>query len=288
MRAMAAAAMLTVAGTVIVRAGQLPTFSTGVEQVRVDVLVTENGRALRDLQIGDFEVRDDGVVQQIDLVSTELPLNVILALDRSQSMAGERLRHLRLAAHAVLDNLTPQDRAGLVTFSDVIQRPEPLTRGVSDVRTAVDAIAPVGGTALVDGVYAALTLAGSDAGRDLLIVFSDGVDTGSVLSAARVLESADRVDAVVYGVALGPSGRAGFLEQLSAQTGGQFLGLASTTDLQSAFVAILTEFRQRYVIAFTPRGVSRDGRHRLEVRVKGRPVNVNARRGYTAAPVVSR
>jgi hypothetical protein len=48
------------------------------------------------------------------------------------------------------------------------------------------------------------------------------------------------------------------------------------------FARILDEFRQRYVIGYSPRGVARAGFHRLQVRVKGRRADVRARAGYFA------
>src|SRR6185295_11972252 len=54
------------------------TFSSRVEAVRVDVLMTDNGQPVRGLGLPDFEVRDNGVLQQVDLVSFEqIPLNVV-------------------------------------------------------------------------------------------------------------------------------------------------------------------------------------------------------------------
>ena len=57
-------------------------------------------------------------------------------------------------------------------------------------------------TALVDGTYAGIMVGESDAGRGLLIVFSDGVDTSSWLRADAVLDTAKRADVVVYGVSV--------------------------------------------------------------------------------------
>src|SRR3954463_958936 len=92
-----AAALL--AATAIVRAQDV-TFSSRVEAVRVDVLVTENGLPVRGLAPADFELRDNGVPQQIDLISfDQVPLNVVLALDMSDSVAGERLQRLQAAGN---------------------------------------------------------------------------------------------------------------------------------------------------------------------------------------------
>jgi VWFA-related protein len=264
-------------------AAQSASFSSRIEAVRVDVLVTDNGRIVRGLRPADFEVFDNGVVQQIDLASfEERPVNVILALDMSQSMVGERLEHLRAAGRSVLDGLRGDDRVALVTFSHRLRLPQGLTRDAVRLREALDRVEPAGSTSLVDGVYGAMTLAGSEVGRDLLLVFSDGVDTSSFMTPARVLESARRTDATVYCVTVRGSGRPEFLRDLSSQTGGSVVEIASTTDLQKTFVGILDEFRQRHLLSYTPRGVSREGWHRLQVRLKGRRGTVTARTGYMA------
>ncbi len=68
-----------------------PTFSTKVEAVRVDVLVTEKGRPVAGLTAEDFEVFDNGVRQQPRLAAFEqMPINVTLALDASNSVVGDR------------------------------------------------------------------------------------------------------------------------------------------------------------------------------------------------------
>ena len=98
-----------------------PTFSTKTEMVRVDVLVTAGGQPVTGLRPGDFEVIDSGVSQTVDLVSFEqLPLNVVLALDLSESVAGERLAHLTTASRAVLERLNRGDQVALVSFSHVV------------------------------------------------------------------------------------------------------------------------------------------------------------------------
>jgi hypothetical protein len=65
-------------------------------------------------------------------------------------------------------------------------------------------------------------------------------------------------------------------------TGGRSIAIESTRDLSSTFVRILEEFRMRYLISYSPEGVSGAGWHRLDVRVKGRGLTVKARPGYFA------
>jgi VWFA-related protein len=262
---------------------QAPTFSTRLEAVRVDVLVTDKGQPVRGLRPADFDVLDNGVPQTVDLVSFEqIPLDVILALDMSSSVAGERLDHLRVAGRAVLDQLKKDDQAALVTFSHAVALGAALTADVEPVRAALDRVQADGDTALIDGTYAGMMLGESDAGRGLLIVFSDGVDTSSWLSSDKALETARRTDVVVYSVSLRGPGKTTFLRDLSAATGGSLFELESTKNLSAVFVGILDEFRHRYLVSYSPRGVSKEGWHRLEVRVKGGRAAVKARPGYLA------
>ena len=125
-------------------------FSARVDQVRVDVLITDRGQVVRGLQPPDFEVLDNGVAQRVDLLTFEqVPLNVILALDLSDSVSGERLDHLRGAARALLDGLSARDQAALLTFSHTVRLQERLTSNVDRLRQALDQVQPAGSTALI-------------------------------------------------------------------------------------------------------------------------------------------
>src|SRR5437762_5781872 len=271
------------AGTSAGVAAQAPAFSTRIESVRVDVLVTDGGKPVVGLQAADFDIADNGVPQQVDLVSFEqIPLNVVLALDMSDSVAGERLAQLQDAGGAVLAGLTKDDQAALVTFSNVVSLAAPLSGRPIEVRRALDEVFGFGETSLVDGVYAAMEVGESDAGRALLMVFSDGLDTSSWLTADAVLESARRSDAVAYSVAIGEGAGSPFLRELSALTGGTLYKVDSTRDLRATFLRILEEFRHRYLISYTPHGVSSSGWHRLEVKVKNHRAAIKARPGYLA------
>ena len=265
---------------------QGPAFSSKVEAVRVDVLATSNGQPIRGLGAADFQILDNGVAQQVDLVSfDQIPLNVILALDMSDSVAGERLDHLRDAGRALLGGLKKDDQAALVTFSHRVKLGAGLTSDVAVVRTALDRAIASGNTAVIDGAYAALLVGESDAGRSLVMVFSDGLDTSSWLTAGAVLDAAKRSDAVVYGVSVQSRLKPEFLHDLTSVTGGRLFEVEKTANLGSIFLSVLEEFRQRYLVSYTPRGVAKDGWHRLDVGVKstgGRKAAIKARPGYFA------
>jgi VWFA-related protein len=270
--------------TVVFAAGlavraQNPVFSVRVESVRVDAMVTDKGQPVMGLTAQDFEILDNGVAQRIDTISfDEVPLNVVFAFDLSESVAGERLADLRAAGDAVLNGLKNGDKAGLVMFESSIGLGSGLTSDLAAVRTALADAAPDGNTSLIDGTFAALIVGESDTGRPLVIAFSDGLDTSSWLLPEVVLDTARRSDVVVYGVAVNQTGPE-FLNEMATVTGGRVFEVEKTANLPAVFANILNEFRHRYLISYTPRGVAKGGWHRLTVRVK-RNGTVKARPGY--------
>jgi Ca-activated chloride channel family protein len=273
-----------------VLATQKHAFSSRTLGVRVDVLVTDGRTPVAGLTAADFELRDNGILQTIDVVDTsDIPLNAILALDTSASTAGQRQKDLVAAGEALLDGLKPADRAALATFSHAVSPGLALTSDLSEVRRALRRIEPDGETAIMDGAYVALAATLAQSGRSLVVVCTDGYDTSSWLQPGEVLESAKRSNAVVYAVTAAQARRRSPLKDLADATGGNMLEVRSSADLRGAFQKILQDFRSRYVLSYSPQGVSVEGFHRLDVRVKRRGLTVKARPGYTGvAPARSR
>ncbi len=284
-------------------AGQI--FRSGVDAVAVDVLVTRGREAVSGLTADDFTVLDNGVPQDVAAVLVEeVPVTLLLVLDTSGSVRGAALRQLRAAAEAAGEALGPDDRVGLVTFSDKLRlavEPPAAPAGLPDALARVRA---GGATALYDATLAALALRDRTVGRTVVLVFSDGYDTASWLDPLGVLDAARRSDVVVYGVRHDHlaregwrqregRGRAGrwfaaephlfgqeYLAQLAADTGGSVYVAADLDRLRDVFSRVVNEFRSRYLLTYTPQGVDAGGWHELEVRVRGRGRRVQARRGY--------
>jgi VWFA-related protein len=265
----------------LLHARQQPSFRSSTLGVRVDVLVTDGHKPVGGLTALEFEVRDNGVVQSIQLVdAADVPLNVVLALDISASTTGARQADLIAASQALLAGLTPVDRAALTTFSHAVVPRIALTADLAAIREALLRVTPSGRTAIMDGVYVALTTTVAQAGRSLVVVCTDGSDVSSWLRPDDVIESARRSNAVIYAVTSADARRVSSLGEVTDATGGDVLRVASSADLRGAFQKILQEFRRRYILAYTPTGVPLGGFHRLDVRVKRRGLTVKARPGY--------
>ena len=285
-------------------------FRADVDAVSADVLVTRDGRPAAGLTAADFELRDNGVVQQIDLVALDaLPITLVLALDTSESVAGEPLEHLRAAVDAAAESLRADDRLALMTFSHQVRTIASPTSDHARVREAARAVTAVGATSLYDATFAAVVMRHQVDGRAVLLVFSDGDDTTSWLDPRHVLEAAQRSDVVVYGVTLQAAVRnhdaaaviqrrmerhrfhedpvlfgRHYLSLLVEDTGGSLLVAEHSEQLRETFVRVVSEFRQRYVLTYTPRGVAAGGWHEIDVRLQGPRAVVRARRGYMRGP----
>jgi Ca-activated chloride channel homolog len=256
-------------------------FSSRTLGVRVDVLVTEGRNPVAGLTAADFDLRDNGVLQKIEVADpADVPINAVLALDTSASLAGKRQADLVGAAQALLDGLKPVDRAALTTFDHAVHPGIALTSDLHEVHAALERIEPRGQTSVMDGVYVALTSTLDQPGRFLLVVCTDGSDTFSWLRPQEVLEVAKRSNAVIYAVTSADAKKSEALKQLADATGGQVMPVKSSDELRGTFQRILTEFRSRYVLAYSPQGVAAGGFHRIEVTVPHRRVTVKARPGY--------
>lgn len=281
------ALLFVVAAAVVTMAAQdqRATFSSRTVAVRVDVLATRGGQPVAGLTADDFELTDEGVVQDIDVLNPQdLPVNVVAALDVSASTRGESRGDLVAAGESLIDALLPAERASLTTFSEEVLPTVPLTTDHSLVRRALHAVTPGGQTAIIDGAYAAMMTAQSEDGRPLVMVFTDGLDTVSWLRPDDLIEATKRSGAVIYTVATGPARQWAFLKDLASATGGRAIALDSTSKVRNEFTKILQEFRSRYVLSFSPTGVSDSGYHAITVRSKRRGIETHARPGYTATP----
>jgi VWFA-related protein len=273
---------------------QTPIFSISSEEVRIDMLVTDNkGKPIDDLKASDFEVRDNGVVQKVASLNFEqIPINLTLIFDMSSSVSGQTLKDLKSAGNLALGRLKNEDRAALLYFSHTLELGSPLTSDIAKVKKVLSAVQPkpASESSLIDACYAGLIMAESRDVRPLIIIFSDGLDTNSWLTGQAVIESAKRSNSVVYAVTASDlwrkvkfrSPEVGFIEDLTKYTGGSLLEIRSTKELSDAFLRIIEEFRQRYVLTYSPEGVSGGGWHRLEIRVKNRRAKIQARSGYRA------
>jgi VWFA-related protein len=257
-------------------------FRSEVGIVRVEVSVTKDGAPLGGLSASDFELRDNGRPQQLQLVLEEkAPVDAALVLDMSGSVRGAKLDALKDAARAFLEGLREGEQAALVAFREEVLLLEPFTTDRARIRQGLDRAQPRGSTALRDAVYSALRLREPSPRRTAVVVFSDGIDNLSWLAPSDVVAAASRSEAIVYAVAkrARDEPKHPFLPELVRATGGRLFEATSDRYLRERFLDVLADIRARYVLSFTPEAAAA-GYHTLEVKLKRVRADVLARPGY--------
>jgi Ca-activated chloride channel family protein len=278
------------------------------------------GRYVADLRREDFKVFEDGVEQEIAYFApVEKPFTVALLLDTSDSLRF-RLQDVQDAAVAFVEQLRPEDRVMVVSFSS---RVEILCEPTSDreaLRRAIHSAYTHGGTRVYDAIDFVVRerLEQIAGGRRALILFTDGIDTGSFHSTREsTLRHMEESDVLAYAVQYAgeadagarlrgatqsgggsPSVMAGgagadtaatarastYLRELSRKTGARHYRAETLQSLNRAFAHVAAELRQQYSLGYYPKEAARvAGRRGIKVTVNRPKLTVRARTGYLSA-----
>jgi VWFA-related protein len=278
------------------------TFKSGVEVVTVTAAVRIHGKVVRNLTRADFQVVDEGFSRPIqDFYAGDSPVSVAILLDISGSMGvGGNMDRARSAVQTVLAHLqSAGDEAALYTFDSELRDVVPFTTGLDRIRALSLAGRPWGTTSLFDAIAATAKSAGARANRHrAVLVITDGVDTGSHMTAPQVSEIASSIDVPVYLLtvvnpldhpggefsvieAAGETSSTATLADLARWTGGDMRICSMPEHTIAAVDDLFGELRYQYLITFEP-GL-RPGWHPLEIRTRNKNMVVHARSGYMAA-----
>lgn len=279
------------------------TFKAGVDLVTVTVAVrSANGRVVRDLQKTDFTVVDTGRPAKIlDFYSGDSPISLAILLDISGSMAvGGNIDRAREAVTVATMSLRTQtDEAALFTFDSELQQLVEFTKDLERIHRVGLKGTPWGKTSLYDAIADTATTVSERANRHrALLVITDGVDTGSRLTAAEVSGVASSIDVPVYLLTVvtpldhpgtefevtsaGRSTQTATLDDLARWTGGDMRVASTPAHISTAVHDLFTELRHQYLISFEPG--ERPGWHPLEIRTRKKGLVVHARGGYMSGP----
>ena len=123
-----------------------------------------------------------------------IPKDVIVVLDRSGSMDGEKFLQAQDALHYVLDHLNPDDRFNIIAFSTGIKTFARQLEGIDDVAEAhrwIDSLAAAGSTDINRALLEALDQ--TQAGRPTIIIFlTDGLPTEGETETEDILDNIRR------------------------------------------------------------------------------------------------
>ncbi|HEX5705333.1 MAG TPA: VWA domain-containing protein [Pyrinomonadaceae bacterium] len=255
-------------------------------------------RFISNLKREDVRVLEDGVAQEIFTFqqSLELPLSLAILIDTSRS--EERvLPELKSAAQLFLEAVmrANKDEAAVVSFTGEPTLEQGLTGNVSRLRRAIDRVEYVppsgligggvvvggtppisdtqqmlaGSTAIWDAVWTTSNEILRDSAehtRRAIILLTDGQDTTSQVHLRDAIDSAVKVDALVYAIGIGDRYSYGIdegsLKKITEATGGRAYFPRNERELRDAFAQIQRDLREQYLIAYSSSNKGRDGAYR--------------------------
>jgi Ca-activated chloride channel family protein len=287
------AAVLLVTSLAMAQQDQTPTLKVDVKLVSVFVNVTDaSGAIVTTLKKDDFELKEDGVAQKISLFDqeSEVPLQIVLALDTSGSVRKDLRVELDAAQKFINGLLRPVDSISLYQFNEIVSEVVPFTSSLKRVETGLRRIRVGAGTAMFDAVYLGSKALKDREGRKVMVVITDGGDTVSSTSFHDAVRAAQFAEAMVYSIIVVPveasagrnTGGEHALMGLSDDTGGRFFYASDAGELEKAFEAISRELRTQYLLGYYPvaRMAESDFR-KIDVEVKDHPdYHVRHRSGY--------
>ena len=276
-----------------------PLFRSAVDLVAIPVTVTAESPFTRvgELGLGDFRVYEDGVLQELTVVSHQpRALSVCVLVDSSPSMASGRQPLAIRAIDTLLEGLHEGDEASVHFFAAKVQTVLPWTEATD--------ISPISwlewrlslGTALIDALREAL--AQIDRARNpmpVIVIVSDGGENVSGTSLATLVETRRQSETLIYGIHtdLAPSryaprvnrAFANFLPQVVGDSGGMIQRVRSAEEAEAAALALLQELRSQYTLGYSP-SRALDGTYRtIKVEARDSKLTVRHRAGYLAEPI---
>ena len=286
---------------------QQPLFTSGIDLVHLGVTVVgRDGDPVPDLTVDDFELYEDGTLQEIRYFSRgvasdadTMPLHLGMMFDASVSMELEG-RFAKTAAIKFLNTLTYAEDMTLVDFDTEVRVGR---YGQDDFARLVERIRnrrPGGMTALYDALGVYLDGAFDQDGRKVLLLYSDGEDTRSRMRFSDVIDLVKASDVTVYAIGLqehlprsNRMRRRMELGQLADLTGGRCYFPTELEELDGIYEQIIEELNTRYSLGYVSANDRSDGTWRdVEIKIKeSRPalerVKVRSRQGYFAPYIES-
>ena len=255
--------------------------------VEVHATVTDGrGRYIDDVPPAEFSVLDDGKpVPVSSFENRNTAVSVALLIDQTGSMQNA-LPPLKIAALKLIGEMRPADAVAVYAFNAAVTELQPFATDKQAAERAVLRAHALGSTALYDALVRVNRDLAARTGKKAIVVFTDGDDNRSTLSAEIAIARAKAAGAPIYTIAQGAAlDRPKLLEQLagiSNSTGGLPFEIRDPAEILKVFESVSRDLTHGYLLTFQPPSEEGNGWHSIKVALrdtKGR--TVRAREGYS-------
>jgi VWFA-related protein len=291
------------------------------ESVTVDLVETyvsamdKNGNPITDLNATDFEIKENGIHQQIAYFTrildeeSQIPLTLAFLLDTSGSMSkGDKIQRIDIArqfAAYLMKELKPADQMRVYGFDNIYRALTPMTSDLGSIHQSLAAVQidTVGspGTALLTSIDLTIEQLESYFGRKIIVVCSDGQNTIRGPAPETLIDKLKKRDITVISLATitnqewksvdtGLNVRyerpkeekdaKKLMKRLAEETGGASFFLENVSSLSETMEKVRSMIRSQYAISYKPQSDTNKGWRNIEVKCKRSGVKLNYRKGY--------
>ena len=197
------------------------------------------------------------------------PLTTMLAIDVSGSMlSGKKLQIAKTVAKDYINQMRPNDQAGIISFSHIITVVKPVTGDHQALMSAVDGLQATGDTAMYDALFKAIASLNPLPGRKAIIILTDGMDNRSSPTPDQVIQAIGTRGLSISTVGLGvPNQGAGnvtaldekSLTSLAEKAGGRYGFANDQVSLQQLYAQYSRALKSEYVLTYTSPSTLKDG-----------------------------
>jgi len=261
-------------------------FKTGARLVEVYATVFDHhGRYLDGLSGNSFELLDEGVKQPIVTFESNVSnLSCAVLLDTTGSMF-RALPGVKNSVLRLIDQFRDGDSLAVYSFNTSLDVLQDFTSDKTALKTAVLRTRAAGQTALYDAISQAAAAISKRSGKKSMIVFTDGDDNASVLSANAALSRVKKLGIPIYSIAQGEAARSPALsrglKEISQFTGGLAYSVNKAKDVESVFQDISEDLQHGYLLTYKPPAAQGFGWRKIQLVLNGpKDYRLRAREGY--------
>jgi VWFA-related protein len=221
------------------------------------------GRAIGGLSTPNFRISLEGSQLVLDDVlssaSSRVPASVLLLVDVSGSMAGQPMTQAKAAMQEFVRNLDPSDQVAIMTFSNEVRLLQEFTADRAVLNQAITRLAPLGDTALYDGVLqAAAKIATVPGSRRMVVLLSDGLATANQGARNASIQAAGASGVSFVALGLGAGVDRQYLTELASASGGRFLDAPTPASLRQVYLDLASAIKSQYTLVVNSVPVSID------------------------------
>jgi tight adherence protein B len=205
------------------------------------------------LSAGDIQIAENGNGASVEDVRPlgATGIDVVLAIDGSNSMRGQPIASAVAAAKRFIQGLPEAARVAIVSFANQATVLVPLTADRSQLIAALGDIHLQQQTALFDGVSRSASLFRDDEAQHNIVLLSDGANNAGVTDADGATAAAKNADATVFAIGFkGGATDVATLQQIADQTGGTYRS-AQAANLTALYTELASGISDQYVVTYT-------------------------------------